>query len=75
MTTFITILIILAALGALFSLIRGIVIFLRTTEEELKNPGDGPTLSSQRQNKMMMARVTFQAIAIILVAILLLVRK
>ena len=70
MSTVLTILIVLAALAALAMLIRGVVIFLRTTEAELH--GKGPSLSSQRQNKAMMARVGFQALAILLVALLLL---
>ena len=54
MKIFLTILIVLAALATLGALIRGIVIFLRTKEEELRG-GAGPSLSSQRQNKAMMA--------------------
>lgn len=73
MQTFLTILIILAALATLGALIRGIVIFLRTKEEELK--GNGPSLSSQRQNKAMMARIGFQAIAVILVVLLLMLTR
>lgn len=75
MNAFLTILIILAALATLFFLVRGIVIFLRTTEEELKNPGTGPSRSSVRQNRMMMARVAAQALAILLIVILLLARR
>lgn len=72
MTTFLTILIILAAVAALVTLIRGIVTFLKTTEQDLKG-GRGPSASSLKQNKMMMARVGFQALAILLVAFLLLI--
>jgi len=72
MSTFLTILIILAAIATLVALVRGIVIFLRTKEAELN--GTGPSLSSQRQNKMMMARIFFQALAILLVALLLMLR-
>lgn len=71
MSTLLIILIVLAALAALVSLIRGIVSFLQTTEAELKSGADGPSLSSQKQNKMMFARVSFQAIAIILCVMLL----
>lgn len=66
------ILIIAAALGALAYLIRGIVVFLKTTEEDLKSDGTGPSQSSLRQNKMMMGRVMMQALAILAVALLLL---
>jgi hypothetical protein len=57
---------VLAEIAALVSLIRGIISFLQTTEAELKSGADGPSLSSQKQNKMMFARVGFQAIAVIL---------
>ncbi len=71
MSTLLIILIVLAAVAALISLIRGIISFLQTTEAELKSGADGPSVSSQKQNKMMFARVSFQAIAIILCVMLL----
>ena len=71
---FLVILIIAAAIGALVMLIRGIIAFLKTTEEDLKSGEAGPSASSLKQNKMMSARIMFQALAILLVAILLLVR-
>lgn len=67
------ILLLLAMGGALFMLVRGIVAFLKTTEEDLKSDGTGPSQSSLRQNKAMMGRITFQAVAILIVALLLLV--
>lgn len=66
MNTILIILIVLMAIGALVSLIRGIVTFLQTTEAELKSGATGPSLSSQKQNKMMFARVGFQAGAVLL---------
>ncbi|MBB5984611.1 HIG1 domain-containing protein [Sphingobium lignivorans] len=66
------ILIILAALGAVAYLVRGVVTFLKTTEADLRNDGTGPSQSSLKQNRMMMGRVTMQAAAILLVALLLL---
>ena len=69
---FFIILLIAAMLGALFMLVRGIVTFLKTTEEDLKSDGVGPSQSSLRQNKAMMGRVMFQAVAILIVALLLL---
>ncbi|HKX36175.1 MAG TPA: twin transmembrane helix small protein [Rhizorhapis sp.] len=71
MTTFLVILIVLAAIATLVALIRGIITFLKTTEQDLKG-GQGPSASSLKQNKMMMARIGFQALAILLVAFLLL---
>lgn len=66
MNTLLIILIVLFAIGALVSLIRGIVTFLQTTEAELKSGASGPSLSSQKQNKMMFARIGFQAGAVLL---------
>lgn len=71
MTTFLVILIILAAIATVVALVRGIITFLRTTEEDLKS-GQGPSASSLKQNKMMMARIGFQALAVLIVAFLLL---
>lgn len=73
MNTVLVILIIVAALATLYALIRGIVMFLRTTEADLN--GTGPSASSQKQNKAMMMRVMFQAIAVLLVALLLLLGR
>ncbi|MBO9574813.1 MAG: HIG1 domain-containing protein [Sphingobium sp.] len=71
----IVILIAVLAIGAVVSLVRGVIAFLRTTEEDLKGTGSGPSQSSLKQNKMMMARLTFQAGAILLVALLLLLNS
>ncbi|MBT2188421.1 HIG1 domain-containing protein [Sphingobium nicotianae] len=70
------ILLLLAAMGgALFMLVRGIITFLKTTEEDLKNNAAGPSQSSLKQNKAMMGRVMFQAFAILIVALLLLMKS
>ena len=71
MTTFLVILIILASIATVVALVRGIISFLRTTEQDLKG-GNGPSASSLKQNKMMMARIGFQALAVLIVAFLLL---
>jgi len=72
MKVILVILCIFAMLGAVFMLVKGIVAFLKTTEEDLKSGGTGPSQSSLRQNKAMMGRITFQAFAILIVALLLL---
>lgn len=68
-------LIVLAMGATLFALIRGIVAFLKTTEEDLNDMARGPSQSGIKQNKMMMQRITFQAIAVLFVAILLLMNS
>lgn len=61
--TYILIVLLLAAIGAtVFFLIRGIVAFLRTSEEELLSDGVAP--SARMQNKAMQGRVLMQAIAV-----------
>jgi Hypoxia induced protein conserved region len=74
MNTFLILLIIAAALAALVSLVRGIIAFLKTTEEDLNSGNTGPSASSLKQNKMMFARIGFQAVAILLVALLLMAK-
>ena len=73
MQTFLFVLMILAALGALAALIRGVVIFLQTSGRDLK--GTGPSPSGLRQNRMMWRRIQFQGIAVVLVVIFLLVAR
>lgn len=74
MNVVLVIALILAMGATLFALIRCIVIFLKTTKEELNSPEGGPSQSSLKQNKAMMNRVLFQAVAIIIVALLLLMK-
>ncbi len=74
MNVFLVILL-LAAMGAtLFMLIKGIVAFLRTTEQELNSGEAGPSASSLKQNKAMFGRIMFQALAVIILAILLMAK-
>ena len=73
MTAFIIILLVLAMGATVFALIRGIVAFLRATEADLN--GTGPSVSAQKQNKAMMMRVTFQGVAVLLVALLMLLSR
>jgi|KBSMisStaDraftv2_1062788.scaffolds.fasta_scaffold2512482_1 hypothetical protein len=72
MKIFLVVLLVLAMLATVAALVRGIIIFLRTDHESRLNPGSGPSASGLRQNKMMQMRILFQAIAILLVILLLL---
>lgn len=59
--------------GTVFALVKGIVAFLQTTEEDLKAGGDGGiSRSAEKQNKAMFMRVGFQAAAIVVVMLILL---
>jgi hypothetical protein len=59
-----------------YSLIRGIVAFLKTTKIDLET-GEGTTATDMQllQNKAMFARIKYQALAIVVVAILLAVSR
>ena len=69
--TVLILLLVVAMLATVVALVRGVIAFLRTTEEDLKTGGTGPSASSVKQNRAMMHRVMFQALAILLVVILL----
>ena len=75
MNAFLIILLVLAALGAAFMLIRGIVAFLKTTEADLNSQGTGPSVSGVKQNKAMFGRIMFQAAAVLIVVVLLLLNR
>ena len=59
-----------------FSLVRGIVAFLKTTKIDLES-GEGETVKEMQlmQNKAMFARIKYQALAVAVVAILLMVAQ
>jgi hypothetical protein len=54
------------------SLIRGIIAFLQTTKVDLES-GEGETVTEMQlaQNKAMFARIKYQALAIVVVTIML----
>ena len=70
MQTFLAILLIAAMLATVAALVRGIVVFLKTSTEEVHGEG-GPSSSALRSNKMMQFRIFFQALAILIVVIIL----
>jgi hypothetical protein len=59
-----------------FSLIKGIIAFLKTTKIDLET-GEGSTATDMQlaQNKAMFARIKYQALAIVVVAIILAVSR
>ena len=58
------------------SLVRGIAAFLSSTREEIeRDPSRGPTPMQLKQNKMMFARIKYQALAIVALAVLALFAK
>ena len=77
MNWFLALVIIGLSIMVLVSLVRGIVAFLQTTKLDLNNQQDMVQASEMqaRQNKMMFARIKYQAMAIVVVAILVAVNR
>jgi hypothetical protein len=55
------------------SLVRGIIAFMQSTKLDLESDGDRATAMQLRQNKMMFARIKYQALAIVVVAVVMMV--
>ena len=54
------------------SLVRGVIAFLQSTREDLEgSSGNGPSRMQMRQNEMMFNRIKYQALAVIVVVVLL----
>ncbi len=65
-------LVVVLALATLFTLVRGIAVFLASTKEDLERPeGSGPSANQLLQNKLMFRRILFQGATIVVVAIIL----
>lgn len=71
MTTVLVILLVLAMIFVVVSLVRGIVAFLQSHRADIEAGSDRQREMQLQQNRMMMNRIKFQAIAIVIVAILL----
>jgi len=75
MNTVLVIAIVLLAIMVVVSLVRGIIAFLQSTKLDLESGGDRVKEMQLRQNKMMFARIKYQALAIVVVAILLMMNR
>ena len=71
MKTVLVIALILATAGVVVSLVRGVIAFLQSHRADIDAGGDRQKEMQLLQNRMMMNRIKFQAIAIGIVAILL----
>ncbi|MGI9360232.1 MAG: HIG1 domain-containing protein [Parasphingorhabdus sp.] len=69
---YVLIILILVAVGAVvYALARGLIAFANMKPDDVD--AEGVTASHKKQNEMMFARVKYQAIAIVLVALLILI--
>ena len=75
MNTFLVVLLILAMIWVVISLVRGIVAFMQSTKLDLEGGDERVKEMQLRQNKMMFARIKYQAIAILVVTVLLMINN
>ena len=75
MNTLLVIVIIGLAIMVVVSLVRGIVAFLQSTKLDLESGGDRVKEMQLKQNRMMFARIKYQALAIVVVAVLLMMNR
>ena len=71
MKTILVILLVLAMIFVVVSLVRGVVAFLQSHRADIDSGGEYQKEMQLKQNRMMMNRIKFQALAIVIVAILL----
>ena len=71
MKAILVILLVLAMIFVVVSLVRGIVAFLQSYRDDIESGGQHQKEMQLKQNRMMMNRIKFQALAIVIVAILL----
>lgn len=58
------------------SLVRGIIAFMQSTRDDLNNPDQsGPSEMQLKQNKYMFARIMYQGLAVLIVALILFASK
>ena len=77
MNTLLVIVLIIAVAWTVVSLVRGVVAFLQSTKLDLENPDEADRARQMqlRQNQMMFARIKYQALAVVVVAILLMINR
>ena len=71
MNTVLVILLVAAMIFVVVSLVRGVVAFLQSHRADVDAGGERQKDMQLLQNRMMMNRIKFQALAIVIVAILL----
>jgi len=67
--TFLVLLLAAAMIATVVALVRGVVNFMRNADAEVR--GAGPSEASIRSNKLMQARIFFQALAILIIVLIL----
>ena len=75
MNVLLILLIVGLSLMVVVSLVRGVIAFLQTTKVDLENGGSNSAELQMRQNKAMMSRIKYQALAIVVVLVLLAINR
>ena len=71
MNIFLMILLIAAMIATVVMLVRGLAIFLLNASNEVRDGSRGPSTAALKSNKAMQYRIFFQAIAIMIVVVIL----
>ena len=69
MNTFLVILLIAAMIATVVALVRGVISFLQASHAQVH--GEGPSQASLKSNRMMQQRIFFQALAVLIVVVIL----
>lgn len=69
--TFLVVLLIAAMIATVVALVRGVIAFLQESHATARGEGTGPTDAQLKSNKMMQARIFFQALAVLIVVVIL----
>ncbi|MCB2050582.1 MAG: HIG1 domain-containing protein [Novosphingobium sp.] len=75
MNTLLVIILVGLVIMVVVSLIRGIVAFMQSTKLDLESDGERATRMQLKQNQMMFARIKYQALAILVVAVLMMFNR
>lgn len=75
MTTVLVVLLVGLMGLTVYSLVRGVIAFLRSTKVDLEHGGETATEMQLMQNRMMMNRIRYQGLAIVVVAVLLILTR
>jgi len=70
MTTFLVIVLVVLMLLVVYSLVRGIIAFLQSHKADIESGGERQREMQLVQNKMMFNRIKYQALAIVVVAVI-----
>ena len=75
MTTFLVIVLVVLMALTVYSLVRGVVAFLQSHRADIDAGGDRQKDMQILQNKMMFNRIKYQALAIVVVALILMIAR